>query len=190
MCGAGSRAAGGSSREGVSEPGPVRRPGPVLVVMGVSGCGKSTMAAALAAALGLPMLEGDDWHMPASVAKMAAGVPLTDGDRAGWLDLLAEQLAVHASAGTGCVLACSALRRCYRDRLRRSAPAACFVYLHGERELLVQRHAMRKGHYMPVSLLDSQLATLEPPQPDEHAICLDIIQSPPCMVAAVQRMLG
>ncbi|MBU3738891.1 MAG: gluconokinase [Rhodoferax sp.] len=190
MCRVGRQAKLGTSREGVSELGVTPRPRPILVVMGVSGCGKSTVAAALARTLGLPMLEGDDWHTPASVAKMAAGIPLTDADRAGWLDQLAEQLASHGSAGTGCVLACSALRRCYRDRLRSGAPAACFVYLHGGRELLAQRLAMRKEHYMPASLLDSQLATLELPQPDEHAVCLDIIQSPPCMVAAVQRVLG
>ena len=157
--------------------------------MGVSGAGKSTVAAALAQALGLPLLEGDDWHAPASVAKMRAGIPLTDEDRAGWLGQLTAQLAAHAQAGHGCVLACSALRRSYRDRLRAGAPGARFVHLHGPRALLAERTAARTGHYMPASLLDSQLATLEPPQPGENALELDIAQSPEAIVAAVRRAL-
>jgi gluconokinase len=163
---------------------------PILVVMGVSGCGKSTVAAALAAALGLPLVEGDDWHAPESVAKMAAGSALTDEDRRGWLEQLSALLAGHARAGSGCVLACSALRRSYRDLLRRGAPQAFFVHLHGARALLAKRHAARSGHYMPASLLDSQLATLEPPQPGENAISLDIAQPTEALVAAVLRVLA
>lgn len=158
--------------------------------MGVSGCGKSTMAAALSRALDLPLVEGDDWHAPESVAKMAAGIPLTDEDRQGWLSQLAALLADHVRAGSGCVLACSALRRSYRDLLRTGAPSAFFVHLHGERALLAVRHAARTGHYMPASLLDSQLATLEPPQPGENAISLDIAQPAEDLVAAVLRALA
>ena len=155
-----------------------------VVVMGVSGTGKSTIGRALADALGIPFVEGDDLHPPANVAKMAVGIPLTDGDRAPWLDLVAARL-----AGPPAVVACSALRRIYRDRLRADAPSLALVYLHGSRELLAGRMANRPGHFMPTSLLDSQLATLEPPEPDEHALAMDVVLPPAEIVARVVEWL-
>jgi len=153
--------------------------------MGVSGTGKSTIGRALAEALGLPFVEGDDLHPPANVAKMAAGIPLTDADRAPWLDLVAARL-----AGSPAVVACSALRRIYRDRLRADAPNLALVYLHGAREVLAARMAARPGHFMPTSLLDSQLATLEPPEPDENALAVDVALAPGEIVAEVVAWLG
>lgn len=143
-----------------------------IVVMGVSGCGKSTLGALLGETLSVPFIEGDRLHPSANVAKMAAGVPLTDEDRAGWLDAVAAELA--AADRGGAVVSCSALKRDYRDRLRRAAPDLRWVHLHGPREVLAQRLAGRRGHYMPPSLLDSQLQTLQPPGDDEGAIRLDI----------------
>lgn len=148
---------------------------PLLVlVMGVSGCGKSSVGAGLAAALGLPFLEGDSLHPPDNIARMAAGIPLTDEDRRGWLDSIAERLAEAAGQGTGLVVACSALKRAYRDRLRRAAPGLRIVYLAGTRDLVGGRLATRQGHFMPTTLLDSQFATLEPPDATEGALAFDI----------------
>lgn len=144
-----------------------------VVVMGVCGCGKSTVGERLARELGALYIEGDAFHPPANVARMAAGIPLTDADREGWLAALAVQLADAHRAGRSVVLACSALKRRYRDTLRQGAPDLWLVHLTGEREMLAARLAARQGHYMPASLLDSQLATLEPPAPDERAITLD-----------------
>jgi gluconokinase len=149
-------------------------PPPIIVVMGVSGCGKSTVGQALAAALHLPYLEGDSFHPPENVARMAAGTPLTDEHRQGWLLTLSEQLALHAERGA--VLGCSALKRSYRDVLRGGAPHLQLLHLHGSRELLAARMAARSGHYMPASLLDSQLATLEVPGPDERALRFDVAE--------------
>jgi gluconokinase len=144
-----------------------------VVVMGVCGCGKSSVGVRLAREIDATFIEGDAFHPPANVARMAAGVPLTDDDRWGWLDALAAQLANAREEGRNVVLACSALTRRYRDRLRRGAPDLRFVHLHGDRAMLAARMAARQGHYMPASLLDSQLATLEAPGDDEHAITLD-----------------
>jgi carbohydrate kinase (thermoresistant glucokinase family) len=141
--------------------------------MGVSGCGKSTVGQRLAEALGLPFVEGDELHPPRNVALMAAGTPLTDDDRREWLARVADVLA-EGAAGCGAVVSCSALRRSYRDRLRAGAPELRLVWLHGPADLLVERLAGRTGHYMPPTLLPSQLATLEPPAPDERALALDI----------------
>ncbi len=148
-----------------------------LVVMGVSGCGKTSVGRGLAAALGLGFVEGDELHPPANVAKMAAGTPLTDADRAGWLAEIGRRLDQAQAAGQGLVVSCSALKRSYRDGLRAACPGLQFVHLHGSADLLRHRLQARTGHYMPPSLLDSQLATLEPPAADEAAITLDI--SPP-----------
>lgn len=160
----------------------MRADGPRVVVMGVSGSGKSTVAALLARALGVEFLEGDDWHSPASVAKMAAGQPLTDADRQGWLEALAGRIASAAAQRQGLVLACSALKRSYRDILRCGAPGLQFVLLHGERAELAQRLARRQGHYMPPALLDSQLATLEGPQAGENVLLADLRLEPQMLV--------
>lgn len=156
---------------------------PAVVVMGVSGSGKSTVGRDLADALGVPFVDGDGLHPPANVAKMSAGVPLDDDDRAPWLDAIAARLAAGPV-----VIACSALKRAYRDRLRAAAPQLRLVFLHGDRATLLPRMA-RPGHFMPASLLDSQLATLEAPDPDEHAIELDVSAPPGDLVAAAARSL-
>lgn len=158
--------------------------------MGVTACGKSTVGAQLAAALGLEFLEGDSLHSAANVARMAAGVALSDADRLGWLQALARRIAAARAAGQGLVLSCSALKRAYRDILRQGAPDLHLVHLHGERELLAQRMAARTGHYMPPSLLESQLATLEPPDAQEKAQTFDVRSDPEQIVAAVIAGLG
>jgi len=155
-----------------------------IVVMGVSGTGKSTVGSALAQALGLRFVEGDDLHPESNVDKMAHGIPLTDDDRAPWLDRIAEEL--HRPV----VVTCSALRRVYRDRLRRAAPDLALVYLHGPRELLAERMGARPGHFMPTTLLDSQLATLEAPTPDENAIEMDVVLTPAEIVERVAARLA
>lgn len=157
----------------------------IFVVMGVSGCGKSTVGAQLAAALRLDFLEGDTLHPPGNVARMAAGVALSDTDRAGWLQTLAERIRLARLAGTGLVLSCSALKRAYRDILRQGASDLHFVYLRGDYVVLVARMAARSGHFMPPSLLDSQLATLEEPGLDEDAQTFEMISRPEDIVAAV-----
>ena len=145
-----------------------------VVVMGVSGCGKSSVGAQLAHALGAAYLEGDSLHPPRNVALMAAGTPLTDADRAGWLQALAARLQKAHADGAALVLSCSALKRRYRDTLRSGCPGLRFVHLHGTPALLAVRLAERKGHYMPASLLPSQLQALEMPQADEQALGFDI----------------
>lgn len=162
----------------------------IFVVMGVSGCGKSTVGAQLAAALGLEFLEGDTLHPPGNVARMAAGVALSDADRAGWLQTLAERIGEARLAGTGLVLSCSALKRAYRDILRQGAPDLHFLYLHGDYELLAARMATRTGHYMPLSLLASQLSTLEAPGADENAQSFDVASPSEAIVAAVVARLS
>jgi gluconokinase len=149
---------------------------PVIVVMGVSGSGKTTVGSRLADALGVEYAEGDDFHPRANVAKMAAGAPLDDADRAPWLDALAAWMAERS--GQGGVVTCSALKRIYRDRLRASAPEAFFLHLSVPRPELERRVAGRRGHFMPPSLLDSQLATLEPLGPDEDGSTIDAARPP------------
>ena len=145
-----------------------------IVVMGVSGSGKSTLGAALATEIGCAFLEGDDFHAPEAVARMRAGIPLTDEDRWPWLDRLGRALAERLQAGRVAVAACSALKKAYRNRLRMSVPApVAFAFLDAGPEELLRRLTHRPHHYMPPSLLDSQLATLERPQPDELAIAVD-----------------
>jgi gluconokinase len=163
---------------------------PRIVVMGVSGCGKSTVGRALAQRLQVNFVEGDALHPERNVAKMAAGTPLTDADRHGWLQAVAEQLSNATAEANGVVASCSALKRRYRDLLRTGAPDLRFVFLHGDPALLAQRVATRAGHYMPASLLQSQLDTLEPPQPDEAAIALDIDQPADRLVAAALQALN
>lgn len=162
-----------------------RREPCLVVVMGVAGCGKSTVGQALAQDLVAPFLEGDTLHPAANIAKMSAGIPLDDDDRAPWLDALGQAAGAAARAAPGgiSVAACSALKRAYRDRLRRAAAMPLrIVCLHGERDLLQQRLGARQGHFMPPSLLESQLRTLELPGRDEDALLLDVALPPQALV--------
>jgi gluconokinase len=159
-----------------------------LIVMGVSGCGKSTVAAALSERLGLDMVDGDDLHQPESVAKMRAGIALQDADRWPWLDRIGAYLAQDHAQGR--VVACSALRRVYRDRIREQAGDVCFVFLDGDFDLIAQRMRQRVGHYMQPGLLDSQFRTLEKPQTDEaDVIRLPITEPVQDMVTQALRAL-
>ena len=145
-----------------------------VIVMGVSGSGKSTLGAALATAIGCPFLEGDDFHAPESVEKMRAGIPLTDADRWPWLDRLGQAVGATLAGNAIAVAACSALKRTYRSRLRQAIGAPVgFVLMDAGREELLHRLTARAHHYMPASLLTSQLDTLERPQPDEAALAID-----------------
>jgi gluconokinase len=159
-------------------------PGSAIIVMGVSGSGKTTVGALLAGALDTPFVDADSLHSEANRRKMAAGIPLNDTDRAPWLTAVGAVLAKG-----NVVVACSALRRRYRDQLRLAAPDLRLVYLRGSRALLVQHLAARRHEFMPPGLLDSQLDTLEPPAEDEHAIVADIDRSPSDIVALVANEL-
>ena len=150
--------------------------------MGVSGCGKTTIGDLVARELGIPFVDGDSLHPPENVAKMAAGRPLTDEDRWPWLATVSAELAKVGDGGM--VLACSALRRRYRDAIRASAPDTVFRHLHGSKEVLGQRLESRSGHFMPPALLESQLATLEPLEADEAGRVVDIAASVPDVVQA------
>lgn len=158
--------------------------------MGVCGCGKSEVGRGLAAALGMRFLEGDAYHSTANVAKMAAGIPLTDADRADWLQRLQDELAAARACGTSVVLACSALKRRYRDLLRAADPELRFAHLAGPRELIAERMQSRTAHYMPLSLLDSQLRDLEPLAADEAGVLLDIRNPPAVLVEQIRRYQG
>lgn len=153
----------------------LRRSGPMaIVVMGVSGSGKSTLGAALADAIGCPFLEGDDFHSEQAIGRMRAGAPLTDEDRWPWLDRLGRAIGAELTGGKIAVASCSALKRSYRDHLRTTIQAPVgFVLLDGQPEELRRRLTARADHYMPASLLDSQLATLERPGLDETALALN-----------------
>lgn len=157
------------------------------VVMGVCGAGKSEVGARLAAALGVPFLEGDSFHPPENVAKMSAGLPLDDADRAGWLQKLAAEIGNAGLHGQGLVLSCSALKRRYRDLLRSGDPGLRFAHLSGARAVIEERMRGRDGHYMPASLLDSQLRDLEPLQADEAGLTLDLLESPQQLVERIVR---
>src|SRR6478609_7978480 len=163
-------------------------PATVLVVMGVSGTGKSTVAGMLADRLDWELAEGDDLHPVANVEKMRAGTPLTDDDRWPWLDRVGAWISGHTASGTSGIITCSALRRVYRDRLR--GPGVIFVHLAGSREEIAAQMSKRSGHYMPLSLLDSQLATLEPLEPDENAVVVGVDQSLEDEVTEILERLG
>ncbi|WP_064706184.1 gluconokinase [Rhizobium bangladeshense] len=146
-----------------------------IIVMGVSGCGKSSIGEKLAEALHLPFVEGDALHPASNVEKMSKGIPLTDEDRMPWLDLIGKRMQASLENGEGIIVSCSALKRIYRDRLRAAAGANLFfVYLEGSKALLTKRMGERKGHFMPVSLLESQLATLEVPTGEPGVVTVDI----------------
>ena len=156
-----------------------------VVIMGVSGCGKSSVGEALSRRLAIPYRDGDDLHPPENVEKMRAGIPLTDEDRAPWLAKVAAELATAAPL----IIGCSALKRRYRDLIRAGAGGPVrFVHLTGSRDLIAARMSRRTGHYMPLALLDSQLAALEPPGPDE-AITVDIDQPLERMVEGIASLL-
>lgn len=159
----------------------------LVVVMGVSGAGKSTAGSLIAGRLGLPFRDADDFHPPGNVAKMSRGQPLTDEDRAPWLAAIGAHLAAHR--GRGCVVTCSALKRAYRDVLRGAAPETRFVFLHGALHLVAARQAARQGHFMPPSLVESQFATLEPPGAEEAVIELNVEATPEALAEAAIREL-
>ena len=155
-----------------------------LVLMGVAGCGKSSVGAALSAATGLPYRDGDDLHPASNISKMSAGHPLTDDDRWPWLDLVGQALRSGQM-----IIGCSALRRVYRERITAAAPV-CFVHLQGSRAVIEARMRARQGHFMPPALLDSQFATLEPPGPDENAVVVGIDQPLRGIVAEIMQALA
>jgi gluconokinase len=158
--------------------------------MGVSGSGKTTLGEALAARLGWRFVEGDRFHPRENVAKMSAGVALDDDDRRPWLEALAAAIARDEAERRLSVVGCSALKRAYRDILRTGAPRVRFLHVHGDRGVLAERVANRPGHFFPASLLDSQLATLEPLGPDEDGVVVDLALPVEAQVAAAVRGLG
>lgn len=160
---------------------------PAMVVMGVAGCGKTSVAEALAARIGGRLIEGDAFHPPANIAKMRAGIPLDDADRYGWLTRLGVELAGSVAAGERPVLACSALKRCYRGQLRQAVPDLGFVFLNLSRAAAAERVANRPGHFMPVSLVDSQFAALESPAGEAGVVSVDATQPVGVIVAEAIR---
>ncbi len=161
-----------------------------IVVMGVSGVGKTTVAQGMASALGWEFAEGDDLHPEANVAKMAAGQPLTDEDRWPWLRSIGDWMSAEVTAGRSAVVTCSALRRAYRDVLREGRPEVVFCHLTANPSLLGERVGQRTDHYMPASLLPSQLATLEPLQPDEPGVEVSSEGDPAAVIARALQALG
>ena len=159
----------------------------IVVLMGVSGAGKTTIGSALAASLGCDFLDADDWHPPANVAKMAAGHPLDDDDRRPWLDRLNTELRAREARNESAVLACSALKETYRDRLTQGLARVDLVFLHGSFDLIRERLAARQHRYMPPALLQSQFLALEPPQ---RAIRIDVALSAEECVARISASLG
>jgi gluconokinase len=162
----------------------------VLVLMGVAGSGKTTVANILASRLGWPFAEGDALHPQSNIEKMRAGNPLTDADRAEWLQRVADWVDERLEAGQNGVITCSALKRSYRDLIDRRGSGVVFVFLAGPKSTIAQRLASRRGHFMPPNLLDSQLADLEEPGPDEPAIRIDITGSPDVIAERIAAELG
>ncbi|WP_237318779.1 gluconokinase [Streptomyces sp. JJ36] len=160
----------------------------LVVVMGVSGSGKTTVGEELAGRLAVPFAEADDFHPAASITKMSSGTPLDDEDRRPWLDAIARWLGAHTDEGG--VVACSALRRRYRDRLRASAPETVFVHLDGPEELIAERLRRRKGHFMPAELLRSQFEALEPLEEDERGVTVSVAGAPGEVTERVRAALG
>ncbi|MFG3289520.1 gluconokinase [Streptomyces sp. NPDC048179] len=178
------RPASGQPASGRPAPGPR-----VVIVMGVSGSGKSTVGAGLARRLGVPFLEGDSLHSAANRAKMASGHPLDDADRRPWLEAVTEWIRATAAGGSGGVVACSALKHAYRDRFRGTGADVWFLYLALDHDVAARRLARRTGHFMPSALLDSQYATLDPLHPDEPGVTLDVneAESPAQVLADAVR---
>ena len=162
----------------------------VIVVMGVSGSGKTTIGKQLARRIGGVFADADSFHPPANIEKMKAGHPLTDEDRWPWLDAMAAQIGQWLAEGRPAVLACSALKRVYRDRLVAGRPGIAFLYLSGSEAVIATRLANRKGHFMPPSLLRSQFETLEPPGDGERVVTVDIRHPPRRIVDIAARRLG
>jgi gluconokinase len=160
-----------------------------VVVMGVSGVGKTTVARLLSERLALPYAEADDFHPPANIAKMSAGTPLDDADRRPWLEAIGAWLQQQNDGGIGGVVTCSALKRRYRDTLRAACPDIWFLHLAGTHDLVADRIGHRTGHFMPASLLDSQYSTLEPLAADERGAVLDVGPTPEQLVDAAVRLL-
>jgi gluconokinase len=161
----------------------------IAVMMGVSGSGKTTIAAGVAQREGWTLVEGDKFHPPANVEKMSHGIPLTDEDRWPWLHAIAAEIDAMRARGESAVVACSALKRAYRDILIGDRNDVVLVYLQGDHALIAARMAARKGHFMPPALLDSQFATLEEPGPDEHPLVVSIAPPPEAIVEDVLRQL-
>ena len=162
----------------------------VVLVMGVSGSGKTTIGALLAGTLGWDFVDGDDLHPPANVAKMRGGTPLSDDDRGPWLDAIATWIDVHRASGQHGVVTCSALKRIYRDRLLLGRDDVRLVYLYGSYDVVAGRQAARQGHFMPATLIQSQFQTLEPPGADEHPMAMRVDLPPVEIVAALVAGLG
>ncbi|GGM92639.1 gluconokinase [Thermopolyspora flexuosa] len=161
-----------------------------VIVMGVAGSGKSTVARLLADRLGLRFAEADRFHPPANIAKMERGVPLDDADRLPWLTDLAAWIRDREAEGASTVVACSALKRRYRDILRTGAPEVFFAHLAGTEEVIRDRLAARSGHFFPPALLSSQFRDLEPLQPDEHGITLDVAEPPERLADRLAALLA
>jgi len=162
----------------------------IVVTMGVCGSGKTSVGEIIASRMGWAFIEGDDLHPAANREKMASGMPLTDDDRWPWLDCIADRMRTIDQAGGSVVVACSALRQVYRDRLRRSGAEILFLHLTGDAGVIRQRMEHRSGHYMPPGLLDSQLATLEPARPDETLHEIDISGTMDQITEAALRSLS
>jgi carbohydrate kinase (thermoresistant glucokinase family) len=161
-----------------------------IVIMGVSGVGKTTVAEALARHLGWPFSDSDIFHPPANVEKMRSGIPLTDDDRWSWLDRIAVEIDRHRTEDRGLVVACSALKRAYRRILTEGRADVRLVYLQGDRALIMRRLALRKGHYFPANLLDSQFAALEEPLASEDALTVAADKPVDAIVDEIARRLG
>ena len=162
----------------------------VLVIMGVSGSGKTTVATRLAEILNWPLAEGDALHPAGNIAKMQAGQPLTDADRGPWLEKVREWVQACLDAGHGGVITCSALKRAYRQQIARRGAGVTFVHLSGARDVIASRLRQRAGHFMPPALLDSQFAALEVPADDEPVLRVDVGASPAAIAAYIVQQLG
>jgi len=162
----------------------------VIVLMGVSGCGKSTVGKELSRALGWPFRDADSFHPPANIAKMSRGTPLTDEDRWPWLDAIARWIDDRLARGGPGIVSCSALKRAYRERIIGARPHVALVYLEGDIGLITERLAKRTGHFMPPALVASQFEALEPPQPEERPVVVSIAQTPASIAATIVTKLG